>query len=417
MPRLPWTRSDAPSRWRAALTSGADRPALRRALVHHLDRHVLPTWTAPEIHDDRYGGFFNILDRAGHPVGQDFKPLVAHLRILHVHAVAIRRGHDTDGRLRRTIDRGLDFLEQRFWDPDEPGWLHEVSSEGYTRDRHKVMTVQVYVPYILAEIHRTLGDERALHLAHQTFELLERTAWDQINGGYRNDHTRPDGDPVNADRDVGNQFHAMLALASLWRTDPRPMVRQRLEALYQLATTRFVHPISGHAHFRLSPDWQPLPHDPSRPAPTLYGHNVELTWYTLETANVLGRDPAELRSWAELAATAFVRDGMTADGAGLLFGHLDGPATDRRVVWWVPAEAMIMFLRVWKLTGDPKYYRHFESVTRWTFTHLVDSRSGLWATVADESGQRLLAHPGGSRWMGGFHVTRMLLEAERMLDS
>ncbi|HEX5630857.1 MAG TPA: AGE family epimerase/isomerase, partial [Acidimicrobiia bacterium] len=393
MPALPWTRSNAP-RWHAALTSGADRPALRQALVDHLDRQVLPTWTAAELHDDRYGGFFNILDPEGHPVGQDFKPLVAHLRILHVHAVAVERGHDADGRLRRTVEDGLGFLERRFWDPVDPGWLHEVSSEGFPRDRQKQMTVQVYVPYILAEIHRMLGDDHALALARQTFELLETRAWDTINGGYRNDHSRPDDDPVNADRDVGTQFHAMLGLASLWRTDPRPDVRARLEALYQLATTRFVHQPTGHAHFRLAPDWQPLPYEPSRPAPTLYGHNVELTWYALATAEALGRNPAELRSWAEHAAAAFVRDGMTDDGAGLLFGHLDGAATDRRVVWWVPAEAMVMFLRMWQLIDDPVYYRHFESVTRWAFTHLVDPRTGLWSTVTDEHGRRLFAHPG-----------------------
>ncbi len=417
MPGLPWTRSDAGSaRWRAALTSGADRSTLRQALVDHLDRAVLPTWTAAELHDDRYGGFFNILDSAGHPVGQDFKPLVAHLRILYVHAVAIERGHDADGRLRRTIEDGLGFLERRFWDPDEPGWLHEVSAEGFRRDRQKQMTVQVYVPYILAEIHRMLGDEHALGLARRTFDLLDTTGWDTANGGYRNDHTRPDEDPVNTDRDVGNQFHAMLALACLWRTDPQPRVRERLEALYHLATTRFVHPTTGHAHFRLGRDWRPLPHEPARPAPTLYGHNVELTWYALATAESLGRDPAELRPWAEHAAAAFVRDGMTEEGAGLLFGHLDGPATDRRVVWWVPAEAMIMFLRLWQLTGDSEYFRRFESVTRWAFTHLVDRRTGLWTTVADEHGQPMLAHPGGSRWMGGLHVTRMLLEAERILQ-
>ena len=391
------------------------RDTLRRMLVDHLDRQALPIWTAPELWDSRYGGFFNILDSDGHPVGQDFKPLIAHLRLLYVHCVAIQRGHDTSGRLRRTVDDGLDFLEKRFWDSEQPGWLHEVSSEGYMRDRQKQMTVQVYVPYILAEIHRMLRHERALTLAHQAFDVLESRGWDASNGGYRNDHTRPDDDPVNTDRDTGNQFHAMLALACLWRAGSRPIVRERLETLYQLATTRFVHPATGHAYLRLARDWQPLPEEPSRPAPTLYGHNVELTWYSLAAAEALGRDPTELRAWAEHATAAFVRDGMTAEGAGLLYGHLDGPATDRRVVWWVPAEAMVMFLWVWQLTGDEKYFRYFETVTKWTFAHLVDPRTGMWVITADEHGKTLLAHPGGSRWVGGLHVTRMLVEAERIL--
>jgi mannobiose 2-epimerase len=391
--------------------------AVRQALVEHLDRQVLPTWTAPELVDTRYGGFFNVLDAAGHPVGQDFKPLIAHLRLLYVHAVASQRCQDAAerDRLRRCIDDGLAFLETRFWDAKEPGWVYELTSEGFVGNGQKRMVCQVYAIYVLAELHRLLGNARALALAEKTFDLIDAEGWDAANGGYGNDHTKPAGDEANAYRDVGTQFHAMLALASLYGTAPKPAVRARLETLYRLTTTRFVYAATGHGHLRLTPDWQPLPDEKADEAATLYGHNAEMIWYSLAAAEALGRDPAELRPWAERAAAAFMRDAMTRDGAVFLLGHLDGPATDERVAWWGQAEAMILFLRLWQLTGDPQYYRRFEAVTRWSFAHLVDPRTGLWAAVADEYGRKVPAHPGGTCWMAGLHVTRMLLEAERIL--
>jgi mannobiose 2-epimerase len=400
-----------------SLSADSAPAAIRQVLVDHLDRQVLPTWTAPELIDTRYGGFFNLLDREGHPVGQDFKPLIAHLRLLYVHAVASQRCRDgtEQARLCRQVEAGLGFLTEKFWDNEEPGWRYELTSEGYPASGQKRMVCQVYAIYVLAELRAMLGSAQALALAERTFGVIDAEGWDRGHGGYRNDHTKPADDPANAYRDVGTNFHAMLALASLYRVAPKPLVHERLQTLYRLVTTRFVHPQTGHGYLRLTPDWQPLPEDKPEEAATLYGHNAEMIWYALATAEVLGRDPAELRPWAEPAARAFVRDAMSAEGAVYLLGYLDGPATDKRVAWWGQAEAMILFLRLWQLTGDATYYRHFLTVTRWSFTHLVDPRSGLWTAVADETGRKVPAHPGGTCWIGGLHVTRMLLEAERIL--
>jgi mannose/cellobiose epimerase-like protein (N-acyl-D-glucosamine 2-epimerase family) len=149
---------------------------------------------------------------------------------------------------------------------------------------------------------------------------------------------------------------------------------------------------------------------------TLYGHNAELIWYTLEAARVIGRDPHDLLPWAEPAAAALRRDGMTADGATFLFGFLAGAATDKRITFRGQAESMLVFLRLYSLTGKPQYYEAFETTTRWTFAHLVDPRTGWWIPAVDVAGHELTDLPAGMHWIAGLHVTRMLLEAEAVLQ-
>lgn len=402
---------------RTLLPEAAAPGAVGAALVRHLDEQVLPTWTSPLVVDRERGGFLNLLDARGRPRGQKVKPAIAHLRLLYVHAVAITRsrGEAERARLRRQYEAGMAYLEQRHRDPRDGAWYYELDLDGAPADASKPMVVQVYAIYVLAEAARMLGDPRALALAEETFDRIEAGGWDPQYGGYLCNHTLPPDHPANAIRDVGTNFHALLALACLYRVSPRPVCREHIERLIELATTRFVHPVTGHAYTILAPDWGPVPGRLTRDEGTIYGHNAELVWYTLEAADAIGRDPRGLLPWAEPAAAAFARDGMTPDGATFTFGFLAGPATDKRVTFWGQAEAMALFLRLHRLTHNPLYYKHFETVARWTFTRLVNPRTGWWTPCVDTAGREVTDLPAGMHWIAGLHVTRMLLEAEQDL--
>ena len=391
--------------------------AVREALVRHLDRQVLPLWTSPYVVDRARGGFFNMLDPSGVPVGQTMKPLIAQLRLLTMHAIAIERTRDAGERrrLRSQYDQGLQFLADHFRDADDGLWRSDVTSEGFPTGTPKRMVMQVYAVYALALCARRLGDDEALSLAEETFETMGKIGWDLEFGGYTCDPTQPAEHEVNKIRDVGTNFHALLAVVRLYQACPKAVYRDRARRLMDLITRHGVCAESGHGYLRLTRAWQPDPEEPVDKQATLYGHNAEMVWYTLEAARVLGQDVQKLRPWAETATAAFIRDAMHPDGPTYLLGFLTGGPTDKRVAFWCQAEAVVLFLRMVELTGDARYYELLDRVARWTFANMVNPQTGMWLAQVDPDGRPRYDHPGGTDWKAGLHVARMLLEAEAVL--
>jgi len=408
----------APGSRRVRLPRAVSLEPARRQLRRHLQQQILPLWTAPEIEDRAPGGFLNRLDAGGKPAGQTAKPLIAHLRLLWVHAVTIQRTDDPEDRqrLRARYERQRKFLVERFRDAGSGDWRPELTRAGRPTDAPKRMVDQVYALYILAELAQRLDDATALAWAEKTFDMLERRGWDPEFGGYRVALGVAPGHKDNRIRDVGVNFHALLALTRLVQASPKPLHRQRLAELYGIVTTRFMDPETGHGHLVMTRDWRPLLAPPRGSDKTLHGHNVEMLWYALEAARVLGRDPAGLLPWLLKGAEALVRDGMAPCGAVYCLGKLSGEVADPDIHFWAQAETMILFLRLYELTGDERWRNLFEDVRRWTFACMVGPVTGLWRLRMNGAGQELEGGFAGAQWKAGLHVVRMLLQAEAVCE-
>lgn len=409
-PSVPdWARPTA----YAALPAQNTARTAQEQFTSHLDQQILPLWTAPCLEDKVHGGFLNVLNDEGKPAGQVSKTLIAHLRLLWVHAVAIERAAVASERQRwrHQYERQWELLLQRFWDESSGAWFSAVTRAGRPADVPKNVINQVYALYVLAELARRLDSDEALSRARTTFQMLDSRTWDPVHGGYC---CSIDGQ--DRFKDVAVNFHALLALTRLVEADPAPLHKQRLVQLFEIVTTRFLDPVSGHGYLLTSADWKPVLQPPRGSDATLFGHNAEMLWYAMDAASVLGRDASAIRDWLTRGTDALIRDGMTPEGAVFCTGTLDGQVRDRDIHFWTQAEAMILFLRLYELTEDERYWDCFQRVRRWTFTYMVDPVTGLWRTRMKSTGENLGGGFPGSEWRAGLHVVRMLLQAEAVLS-
>jgi len=389
----------------------------RAFLARYLEECVLPLWTSPSLVDHKYGGFLNVVDAEGRPVGQKTKPLLAHLRLLFAYAVAIQRARSPAERadLRSRFDAGMRYLGTRFRDPRDGGWFFALGVDGRPVSSDKPVLGQYYAVYILAEIARMLGHSGAARLARETFDRIEPRAHDAVYGGYLNDWTLPPEAATNAVKSTGLNFHVLLALAALHRIDPRPAETKRIRELLRLAKTRFVYAPSGNVWISLHRDWRPLHMPPGSGDLTLYGHNAELVWYCMEAQDVLGMPFDVNGEWLRSVAGAVVRYGWTPEGALQAMGLVSGPVTCTEVHYWNQAEAMILFIRMYEVTGNKRWWRCFQRTTAWTFRHVARPGRRPWRLVVRPDGTPLRKTFPGAEWRAGFHVTRMLLECDRTL--
>jgi len=392
---------------------------LAAVLKFNLDNQVLRLWTDARLTDDQYGGFFNLLDANGAPQSQSDKPLIAHLRLLWVHAVALQRTTDKERkqRLSRQYRDGMKYLQNNFRNTHDGSWYSGLTMESQPLSRAPQTLYQIYAIYILSELKTMLDDDEALRLAEETFELIDSTAWDSEHAGYFNKPGTHDAGATDGQKSAGINFHAMLALASLYRASSKPLYRQRLKTLYDIAITRLFDKQSGHSYLNLTRDWHPLPGVPRNEQRTLFGHTAELLWYTMVSGQTLGEKPDAVVTWASQLAGKFMVNSISADGVIFHMGLLDGEVTDRGVSFWAQAEAMNLFLHLYAATGECHYYEQFKVITQWTFKHLVISQNGLWWRLVDENGNRLKDIGSGLKWQAGLHETRMLLTAEQVLGN
>ncbi len=156
-----------------------------------------------------------------------------------------------------------------------------------------------FVIYAGSTVREVTGDDRALAVAREAFDWLDRHAHDARNGGYF-EAMRRDGTPIltfdagapiarRTDR-VGIYYgyktmnvhiHLLEAVAALSRVDRRPVVLERLRELHEIVRDRIaVEP--GALNLYLTPDWRAIPAHDS------FGHDVETAYLLVEAAEALG---------------------------------------------------------------------------------------------------------------------------------
>ena len=93
---------------------------------------------------------------------------------------------------------------------------------------------------------------------------------------------------------------------------------------------------------------------------------------------------------AEALHQAAMAHGWDQQNGGLIYGfdpQLQPCDTDK--YFWVQAESFASAWRLWKLTGDAAYKRHYLDIWAWAWRHLVDHKYGAWFRVVGANGSKL----------------------------
>ena len=320
---------------------------------------------------------------------------------------------------------GYAFMDRFFRDPRAGGYFSKTDDAGKVTDSRKHAYHNSFVLYGLVAYHRATKDREALRRAQDLFRVLDQRAYDRANGGY-GEFFHADWRPVTSASETtyigaigtktyNTHLHLLESMAALYRVWPEAAVRARLEELVRINTLTVRHPLHPCNIDGWLPDWR-MVNTPGNLRAS-YGHDVECLWLTLDAVRTLGLSEVPFRGWAEAIATYSVTHGYDAAHGGFFYTGPPGlPADDTRKEWWVQAEALVGMLDMYRLTGDPSYYRVFERTLDFIERHHVAADGGWWATLnADGS-----AHSNRSRssmWQGAYHSGRALLLSAQMLSN
>jgi len=390
--------------------------ALAERAEHELRGNILPFWLK-HARNPANEGFQGMIDqdmkvRANAPRGS-----LLTSRILWTFSAAYRRYHDPEYlEMARWAYRDL---VEHFKDAEFGGFYWSITADGKPLDTHKQVYGQVFVIYALAEFHRATEEPAALELAKEVFQLMEKHAHDDVNGGYFDvldrKWNRTKNSKANllgaASKSQNSHIHILEAFTNLLRVWPNDALQVRQRELIELLLTKIIDSKTHHLVLFMKDDWTPISDEIS------YGHDIELSWLMVEAAQTLG--DAELLKRTKTAAIEIARvtdaEGVDRDGGVFNEGGPHG-LTKREKDWWPQAEAAVGFLNAYQISGDAKYFA--ASRRSWDFIEakVVDRKNGDWyeSLKPDGTPRRGLKL---SIWKCPYHNSRACLELVERLES
>jgi cellobiose epimerase len=322
--------------------------------------------------DHKYGGWFRMLDRAGHPLEH-----------------CTKHGHGTS------------------------------------------YAIGACVAY-----YKLTSDPQALDLAHRAFNWIEHAAHDDTHGGYfifyLQDGTRitsrdqsPDPNAVRDGlgvpmglKDTNTSADLLEAFADLYQVSPHPLLRERLTEMLHIVRDRIVVP-PGAVHMYFQPDWTPVP-DICR-----YAYAVNTANILAKASRVLDADPKTSQTIKSMIDTVLRYSWDHSKGGFFYAGSTFGPmyVEDIRIFiedkfWWPQAEGTSALLRLALLHPDDEmnYFERFRQLWSYINKYLIDRKRGGWLWVGRDF-FRLRRKPKATAWKDPSHEGHSLCECIRLLRS
>ncbi len=140
------------------------------------------------------------------------------------------------------------------------------------------------------------------------------------------------------------------------------------------------------------------------------GHTIELSWFLMQAAEVL--KDGSLVLFAEKIFNAAFEIGWDKKFGGLFsFVDCEGFPVEAHEFhnmkfWWPHTETIIASVMLYKKTGNKKYFKIFEKVSKYIFKYFVDDKNGEWFGFLSRRGEPNFPESKGATYKGPFHTLR-----------
>ncbi len=382
---------------------------LKKEFENELTDNILNYWIR-KVYDPRRGTFYGL-------IGPDEKPdpaaplsAVLITRILWTFSAAHRLFPTAI--YQKMADEAFRILTTHFWDNENGGVYWEVSSGGEAVDTSKQFYAQSFALYGLAEYFRTFGNQQARQLAISLFYLLEKYAFDPVNGGYGEavsanwqkpvrKFITPAGEKMN--KSMNTHLHLLEAYTNLLRIWQEDDLKKQIGGLLDIFSNQIINPENHHFHLFFDNNWS------VQSTGVSYGHDIEGSWLLYEAAEVLD-DEQTLRQLKPVLLKMALAAGQEAlHPAGGLFYESDGAHRNRDFHWWAQAEAVVGFFNAWQLSGDQQFLNWTEKSWHFIRQHQIDRQHGEWFSQVNAD-LTVAPAPKVSGWKCPYHNGRMCLE-------
>lgn len=347
--------------------------------------NILDYWEKYAV-DRKNGGFYGRVNYDNEGITDAPKAVVITSRILWTYSMAKRLLNNP--KYLTLADRAFQDLSIHFIDAKEGGVFWSTEASGKPLEMKKQVYGNAFAMYGLSEYYRATNFPPALERAKEIFYVLEKHAFDPVNGGYREAFARDWSEtddyilsksPYN--KSMNTHLHLVEAYTNLYRVWPDKTLKKQTAAMLEAILDHIVNNETSRMELFFTEKWE------SKDKVISYGHDVEASWLLYETAEVL-KDEKLLKKTRERCikmATA-VSTGLSADGALNYEYDPETKETKTERSWWVAAEQLVGFYNAYQLTKNNDF--KIKAERSWTYidTKFIDKERGEWYGAVKEDG-------------------------------
>ena len=390
---------------------------MKDEIKDELVNHIIPFWNS--LRDNENGGWYGLMDSGLNLDKKAVKGVILHSRILWFYSNAYMVLKDE--KLLDNAKHAFEFLTEKCYDKEYGGVYWSVNYDGTPDDDMKHSYCQAFFIYALSSYFRASGDKRALELAYEVMELVEKHFADDV--AYKEKFSRDwttelaneelSENGLMADKTMNTTLHLMEAYTELYLADHNPKVLERLKFQLDVTYNKIFDENGNKLRVFFDREMNEIGDVHS------YGHDIEATWLTDRALDVIGDEKyaekfrdMDKRIAANIAKIAYDKE------SGSLLNEVDKGVVNRKRIWWVQAESVVGFLNAYQRGyGGKEYLDIAENIWGYIRDNFVDKRpDGEWHSELDDSGKpdpkKNIVDP----WKCPYHNGRMCLEVLRRLD-
>lgn len=380
----------------------------------HLEREIIPFWQ--KMKDKVYGGFYGFL---GFDLDLDKKAVkgcILNSRILWFFSNAYLLLGEEE--LLKSARHAFLFLKEYCVDREFGGVYWSLNYKGEPEDTTKHTYNQAFAIYALSSYYAASGDEQAIEIAYNLYQLIETKCKDEY--GYleafnrrfepeENDKLSENG--VMAEKTMNTLLHVFEAYTELYRVTRDSEVAEQLRFILDLIADKVYNPEIGRQEVFFDRTWNSLIDLYS------YGHDIEAAWLIDRGLEILGDiSYTEKISPITREITENIYNRAYIDHS--LVNEAENGVVDTTRVWWVQAEAVVGFLNGYqKLPEQKKYLDAAEDIWDYIKNYMVDKRNGSeWYAELDKE-KNPIKKPIVEPWKCPYHNGRMCFEVIRRMQN
>jgi len=383
---------------------------IRESARYELFNNLIPYWFDHTM-DEKQGGFFGRINHDNLPEKDAPKGVILNTRILWTFSSVHRQFDSMESEI--LAKRACDYVQDQFLDESQGGVYWLLNADGTVRDDRKHMYAQGFAVYAFSEYFGAFGDEKALRLAKEIFNLMEKHGYDDEFGGYYEcfsrdwkllDDVRLSEKDINEPKSMNTHLHVLEGYTNLYRYWPDEQLKSAIKKLIHVFTDHIIDDEKYSLVKFMDVDWTPKTFDKS------FGHDIEASWLIMEAAEVIDDEDltTSLRKKMLKMADAVLENGMNEDGSLINEMHADG-SVDKVRDYWPQAEGAVGFLQAFEFTHESNYLNAAKGLWDYITSRMVDREHGEWHECVDEHGVPLQIDK-IREWKGPYHGGRACME-------
>ena len=376
----------------------------------HLENVIIPFWKG--LHDDAFGGYYGYL---GYDLSLDKeaeKGCILHSRILWFFSEsAMALGRED---LKNEADHAFEFIEKNCIDKENGGIFWSMTFDGKPLDTTKHTYNQAFAIYALSSYYRLTKNEKALKLAFELFELIEKNCTDEI--GYLEAFTAdwaPESNEklsengVMAEKTMNTLLHVFEGYSGLYLATKDKAVEKAMRRILTIYKEKIWSPKLERQLVFFDKNYESIIDLYS------YGHDIESSWL-MDWGTELLEDKALSEEIGAINETMAKAVYINAYDHGSLANECDRGEKNELRIWWVQAEAVLGFAHLFEKCGDKKYADAVSSIYSFIEEKVTDKRKGSeWFWCVDKFGEPIPDQPIVEPWKCPYHNGRMCMELIR----